>query len=209
MANPVYLIGDMNEKLVGRKLPTVREVMSLFFYQTRLCNSSVKRSVSITIEKVEEKWMHAGIPVLKKKNVIGKLLKIYYTWQNLNKNRKRKNSPAQKKKKALFIEKSEKLFDIARSNVDKDLDDDKRTFLKAQRSPGRYGFTDISVPHSSPGQFEENTMDVDVDGDYFSFCIREFRRDEIIQTLIVIRLIIFYFFYSCSLVIIINKPFNV
>lgn len=44
------------------------------------------------------------------------------------------------------------------------LDNNKKLFLQAQRSTERYGFVDTSVSHEETNQ---DTVDVDVDGNYF------------------------------------------
>lgn len=42
MKNSIYLIGNMSENFVGKKLPTVREVMFNFFYEHIYAKKTIK-----------------------------------------------------------------------------------------------------------------------------------------------------------------------
>lgn len=166
MDKDIYLIGPMRENLVGLKLPTLNEVMSLLFYQHKYLDLKLKPSVSITVDKVLEKWKLAGIPTSNKKYIVKKLSNFYTLWQNLQRNKHSKSSPAQKKKEDMFSLKLRQLFDIARLNAYKFLDDDKKIFLKSQRSANRYGFIDINDKSNAE---HKETMKMDIKGKYFLY----------------------------------------
>lgn len=135
MDQDIYLIGVPKEEIVGRKLPLTKEVMALFFYYHNVEKSKVKQSALRCVEKAEDHWKKAQIPTCGTQNAIDKVLGLF------NKcNSKRKGSPAQTKRENVFEEKLKQLFDTAHMNVFKLISDDKKTFLKAQRSSSHRGF---------------------------------------------------------------------
>ncbi|XP_046481517.1 uncharacterized protein [Neodiprion pinetum] len=161
MENKKYLIGDIKENLVGRKLPTNGEVLSAFLYQHCIHKLTLKKSASGTIKKVEEKWLQAGLPTCKNSHAVQKVLQLFNEWLKLKKSRYRKKSTTQKKKETMLKEKFVKLFDIARLDPKQKLDDTKKLFLESQRSNKRYGFIDTSASNE---EIHQVAMDIDVDG---------------------------------------------
>lgn len=87
--------------------------MSVFLYQHEILKLTIRQSASVTIKKVEERWLQAGLDVCKHFHAVQKILKLFNDWIKVKKSRYRKKSPAQNKKEALFKDKSGKLFDIA------------------------------------------------------------------------------------------------
>lgn len=134
MKNSIYLIGDINENFVGRKLPIVREVMSVFFYEHTFLKKTIKDSSKNTITKVKKVWDDAGIPTCGLQYAALKVTKIFKSFKLLQKNCKKKKSIAQKKKEEIFLANLNKLFDISKKNVEELLDDDKKSFFISQRS---------------------------------------------------------------------------
>ncbi|KAK0175063.1 hypothetical protein PV327_008847 [Microctonus hyperodae] len=142
MEKNIYLVGEMYENFVGRKLPTNGEVMSVFLYEHNVHKQTLKESARNTIKKVEEIWSRAGLTICTYKSAIKKLLKLRDKWTKIKKSKNRKKSPTQIKNEALFIKNSAKLFDVAELNLMQKLDGDKKLFLEGQRSDKRYGFID-------------------------------------------------------------------
>lgn len=97
MKNSIYSIGDINENFVGKKLPIVREVMSVFFYEHTFLKKTNKESSKSTVNKVKKVWDNAGIPTERSQRVSFKVIKTFNTWKILQKSFKRKKSNAQKK----------------------------------------------------------------------------------------------------------------
>lgn len=102
MNNSIYLIGDINENFVGRKLPIVKEVMSVFFYEHTFLKKTIKESSKSTITKVNKIWCAAEIPTCGLQYATTKLTKIFNCWKLLQKNCKQKKFVAQKKKRNFF-----------------------------------------------------------------------------------------------------------
>lgn len=165
----INIIGDPMEDFVGRKLPSIKEVIAVFFYHKNILKVNYKGSLRITIDKLEKKWSEAGIPTCGKKYALKKVEKILEEDRKLQKCSERKRSATQKKNEAIFHQKLTHLFDIAKVNVEKYLTDDKKLFLSGQRSKSRFGLIDNVVQLSS----EENTedaMDVESVGKFWINC---------------------------------------
>ncbi|KAK0177260.1 hypothetical protein PV328_001332 [Microctonus aethiopoides] len=141
----ISITGGPTENFEGRKLPSMKEVMSVFLYQKTILKLDHKQSLRNTIDKVEEKWSQAGIPTCGKTYALRKFKKLLDEKRKLQKNPKRKGSNTQKKKEAAFRQKLTNLFDIAKMNVEKYITDDKKLFLSGQRSKSRFGFIDNIV----------------------------------------------------------------
>ena len=82
MVKRVYLIGDVIKGLPEKKLPLLKEVMALLFYHINSKTLSIKKCISITIDKVFEIWCAAEIPTITKKGVYFKLTSIHNRWKN-------------------------------------------------------------------------------------------------------------------------------
>lgn len=161
MVKSVYLIGKVLDKLGGKKLPSLKEVMSVLFYYLDKKTCSFNESLSITIDKVFEIWCVAGIPTREKRSAFLKLTSNHNRWRNLQKNSKKK-SKAQKKKESVFRTELNKLFDIAHADIFNKLDNEKRLFYLGQKSSSRRGFISYN-PQPTPKDVEN--MDVDVSND--------------------------------------------
>lgn len=75
-----YLIGPERPNIVGRKLPSIRQVLSLFFYKHRTCNLTIRQSSSKVIAETEIFWKASGLPTCLTENAIVKLEKLYRKW---------------------------------------------------------------------------------------------------------------------------------
>lgn len=136
----IWLIGYTRSTLLPSKLPSVKEVMSLFFYYKNVMNNANKESASRTVNDVLALWQKASIPTKDKQHVISKILKYFKEWQNLKKNKenKTKRSAAIKAKELKWQSNLDVLFDIAHSNALNmiTIEEDKQ-FLLNQRKMGR------------------------------------------------------------------------
>lgn len=63
MVSKKYLIGEMKENFVGRKLPTNGEVMSVFLYQHDVNKLTLKKSASAA--KLPIKWILDNLRITK------------------------------------------------------------------------------------------------------------------------------------------------
>lgn len=81
----VYLVGMCNSQISGRKLPSNRQVMSLFFYKYYFLKKSIHESSIDVSNDVINIWSPTGIILIKSKWIINKIEKLYYEWKNLKK----------------------------------------------------------------------------------------------------------------------------
>jgi len=156
------IVGDSRiEDFVGRKLPSIIEVMSVLFYHRKDLKLQQRESVSITIEKLQAKWTQAGIPTCGRKYATKKLTNLLNEAKNLKKSAKRRWSNAQQQKQSNFEQKMKNLFDIAKLNVDKYINNDQKLFLAGQRSKSRFGLIDNTLKSE---EIDKETMIVDSAG---------------------------------------------
>lgn len=134
----IFLVGKCESEILGAKLPSMKQVLQLFFHKTRMENISAKDSMKYTIGAALQFWEKAKIPTLAEKNCIKKLEKLYEEWKSLQKN---KNSPYGKHRRneKEFSEKIENyIFDIAAPDALETMKiQEDRDFLLLQRQPGR------------------------------------------------------------------------
>lgn len=125
----VWLIGPTSEELVHYQLPTSRQVLSHFFYLSTLKAGGATTSRDIiksVVKKLEETWEKANIPKIKTVSIFERLEALHEKWKDLQKNastgghwypQPKNPSPKQVQRENMFIEKLDKLFDIAQPNV--------------------------------------------------------------------------------------------
>ena len=79
------VIGQTTDHLIQSKLPTTKEVLSLFFHYKIVMKQTNRSSANSTACYVMVLWDRAGIPTKLKKDVIRKIENKYIEWQKLNK----------------------------------------------------------------------------------------------------------------------------
>lgn len=138
-ANYIYLVGHPSSQIVGSKLPSIQQVLSVFFYNMREVKLNINESSKLVIKEVSVFWQKARIPIKAEQHCISKLQKYYYEWRDLQKLQHRKTETQQKKNEQ-FISTLNDLFDIAQAdalNIMKIEED--RSFLISQRQKNRPG----------------------------------------------------------------------
>lgn len=136
----VYLVGEENHQIVGTKLPSNRQILSVFFFNTRTAKLSVRESATLAVDEVFIFWKKARLPTRQSQNCVAKLLKLYQEWDKIRKNSNRKASKQQVMKEANFCETLDDLFDIAHANALEIINiPEDREFLLNQREKGRIG----------------------------------------------------------------------
>lgn len=145
----IYLIGELQHQIVDDKLPSNRQVLSVFFFNTRLLGHTKEESVRLVVKEVEVFWEKAKIPTSKSDYCGKKVMKLYEEYRSLQKTvkqpHKSKNFLEAEKK---FTDNLENLFDISSMNAIKNLDVEVKEFLLLQRQKGR--------PGTFPGINEQN-----------------------------------------------------
>lgn len=145
----IYLIGKMIPQIGGRKLPTNRQVLQVFFHHHSKEKLTIRKSSSETMAEVMTYWNRAGIPVSQLKQCIVKVEKLFSKWQILQKTHWRKNSPTQKRKESDFKDTLDQIFDIAQRDVIHKLTEDQRLLLRSQGDSARRGFIPLSPSNSA------------------------------------------------------------
>ncbi|XP_044579240.1 uncharacterized protein LOC123261589 [Cotesia glomerata] len=158
MDKEIHLIGKPMQKISERKLPTVKEVMSVFFYQLKVLKCSIKQSAKNATDQVIELWKNNQIPTSGSTNVIQKILRYHNRWLKLQKSFVRKKSSAQNKNVIIFQNEIKALFDIVDHKSIKLLDNDIRELYSNQKSDTRK-----EILSNNPNKLNStmNTMEVD------------------------------------------------
>jgi hypothetical protein len=135
----VWLIGPAKETITGMKLPTNRQVLSVFFNQHLMHNKTIRTSAHYAVQAAFDLWTMANIPTTIQRNAVAKLEKVFDRWQRLKKNSRRR-TPTQIQNEKDFQEDMDQLFDIAHANADTMIKiAEDRSFLQDQRGP-RIGY---------------------------------------------------------------------
>lgn len=135
----IYLVGAMKNQILGSKLPSNQDCLSVLFNNMRNVRLNLSEAANLVIDECEIFWRKARIPTKDKSDSVKKLKKLYEEWRNLEKSCKRRTDNQQGKEKA-FSEKLNNLFDIAHANALNIMSIEKdKQFLIAQRKPNRVG----------------------------------------------------------------------
>lgn len=138
----IWLIGQVSPELCKTKLPTKKEVLSLFFYYKNYSKLTIKGCCISTANDVLSIWQMAAIPTQTKKRIKYKIEQMFNSWQKLKKNKenKSKRSEVLIKKEQHWATQLEGLFDIAHTNaLNMIVIQEDKDFLNAQRQDSRHG----------------------------------------------------------------------
>lgn len=138
----IWLVGQTSSSVPHSKLPSKRDVLSLFFHFQLEKHARFKEASLQTAMKVVEVWDKAKIPTKKQQHIIAKVEGMVNEWKKLKKNRnnKKKRSEGLKKKEDVWAENLDELFDIAhRDALDLMKIEEDKLFLLSQRKHGRPG----------------------------------------------------------------------
>jgi hypothetical protein len=136
---PLFLLGTYVEEIRGVKLPSNQQGLGHFLYLHKEQNKTVREASTMTVEKIEEFWRRAHIPIRHKQDCVKKVEALFQRWQALKKNSNRR-SVTQQNNEAELVSCLDDLFDIAHANAMNmmTIEEDK-AFLLAQREKGRRG----------------------------------------------------------------------
>lgn len=135
----IYLVGFTEHQILGAKLPSNRQVLSVYFYNTRETKLNGTQSAYLVAEEVEIFYKKAGIPTPSAYNCMTKVKNLVEEFKEVQRNEK-KTSEFLVKKRQAFADKLDDLFDM--SHVDAMImikEPDVKDFLTAQREKGRVG----------------------------------------------------------------------
>lgn len=149
----IFLIGDVDVKIEGNKLPSKLQVMKLLMFYLRVANLDVNSSISAVIDEVLLFWKKANIPTQELHRCHQKLLSLLTEWRNLDKHRDR-SLPKQE----IFKLSLNDLFDIAHGNVMTLIDNETKVFLENQRKEGRIGYiANIQTMYDLEEEFQSSS----------------------------------------------------
>ena len=135
----VWLLGSEQTQLLGSKLPSNRQVLSVFFHHHNTLKKSIHESSRDVIRQVAVFWERARIPTRLEKHNISKLDQLHGKWTKLKKNAGRQTE-TQRTYETVFVEELDNLFDIAHMDAMTLITiQEDRDFLVAQREKGRRG----------------------------------------------------------------------
>lgn len=135
----IYLISHYQNQIVGNKLPSNRQVLSVLFFNLRHVKLNLNQSIDLVIKEVIIFWEKSKIPIQHFQRCKHKLNVLYDEFRLIKKNKSRKIG-SQKQKEGSFMKKLDNLFDIAHADALSliTIEEDKK-FLINQRKPGRPG----------------------------------------------------------------------
>ena len=129
----IWLIGSEEVEITGSKLPSNKQVLSVFFHHHKTLKKTIHKSAMVVVQMVATFWNKACIPVQPEHHAVSKLEKLREKWVKLKKNANRKTE-TQQQNETDFVDDLDNLFDIAHLdalNIIKIQED--KDFLLAQR----------------------------------------------------------------------------
>jgi hypothetical protein len=70
---PIYIIGKLKNQILGSKLPSNRDCLSVLFYNMRMVGMTLSESTNLVIEECLIFWRKARIPTRHKAACVKKL----------------------------------------------------------------------------------------------------------------------------------------
>lgn len=136
----IFLVGKCIDNILGVKLPSIKQVLQLFFYKMRVDKLNSAASAKHTIDVVLLFWRKANIPTLTEINCNKKLLKMHDSWKNLVKHKASSYDKHRQSEKEFSEMIENYIFDIAAPDAleTMKIEEDKK-FLLLQRQKGRPG----------------------------------------------------------------------
>lgn len=133
----IFLIGDIDTKISGNKLPSKKQVLKVLFFKLRKLKLTLLESATLVIKEVILFWEKARLPTQQSHRAVQKLTDLYKKWRKLQKNA---GKFFNKEKEEAFSRGLDNLFDIAHGDVMNMVDEKGKEFLLNQRKDGRVGY---------------------------------------------------------------------
>lgn len=148
--NSIFLVGFETSQISERKLPTQRQILSLFFYKHKSLNLTIRQSATEVAKDVIKIWSDFNLPTIKVFYVVGKIECLCREWKNLLKSRKNKKTTAKKNKEMEFTQKLDKLFNISKKSLEQFLTGEQKALLnedtRLRRSTAKSALNDTLIP---------------------------------------------------------------
>ncbi|KAG0728208.1 hypothetical protein GWK47_032968 [Chionoecetes opilio] len=136
-ATEVWLLGqpEPNPCWGKNSFPRTGKCYGRFFHFVRVQRKSVKEAASLVTAEVAVVWEKARIPTQKKSRCVERILRLYASWQNLDRSKKR-SAEVDVENRRSFSLALMTLFDIGHADAfDLITVDEDRQFLLGQRCP--------------------------------------------------------------------------
>ncbi|XP_025405068.1 uncharacterized protein LOC112679470 [Sipha flava] len=135
----VYLVGNVNNQIVGSKLPSIKQLLSVLFYNLRHVKLNLRESAILVYKEIVLFLQKPRIQVRDEQHCNLKLEKLYQNLRELQKSAKRA-SEKNTINVSGFKEKLNNLLDVSHSNALSvmKIEEDKK-FLLMQKEKGRPG----------------------------------------------------------------------
>lgn len=136
----IHLVGRTSHQITGAKLPSIRQVLQVFFYNLRFVGLDKNESAYLTVDAVLVFWKQARIPTRGRDKCKNEVVNLYEQLRNIGRTPSEKRSTDQKRKVEEFVDKLDDLFDIASAKAMEQMkiEEDKQ-FLEMQKQKGRPG----------------------------------------------------------------------
>ena len=108
-----FLLAFQDDIITGAKLPSKQQVLSYFLYQHLHLKEIVRTTASATVEKLEDFWNRARIPL---KHIVKKVEKLFAEWQALKRNANHRSEMQMKKEQAFKADFND-IFDVAHADA--------------------------------------------------------------------------------------------
>ena len=129
------LIEVMSTTILGAKLPSKEQVLSVFLHHHMTLNKGISESASIVTSEVEAYWKKARLPVQRNDKIQEKVKKLFNQWKLLKKNKGRGGKQEANEKEFQVAMKNQ--FDVVHTNAMFLIHiQENKEFLIAQQEPG-------------------------------------------------------------------------
>lgn len=108
-----YLIGSSIERFVGRKPPTLRQILKIVLHKSVVLRHNLRASIRETLNDLVIFYDAQGIPTANVYKLTQKVEKIYVEWQGIRKNQT-STTDAQLKLRENFTKRLDKVFEVER-----------------------------------------------------------------------------------------------
>lgn len=108
----IFIVGVMKNQILGSKLSSKKDVLSVLFFNMRMVKLTLQDSISLVLDECLIFWKKARLPTRDRSHCLKQLKKLYENLRNLEKCKNR-NSDLCKQREHTFEDSLNDLFDIS------------------------------------------------------------------------------------------------
>ena len=113
----IPLIGQECDNLGGARLPSIRDVLRVFFHKHNTEKLTVRDSARAVSGQVIDLWAKTKIPVILPCHIINAIISLHKEWKNVMSHETRTGAAQKKNKTESFCSKLDRFFDISKRNA--------------------------------------------------------------------------------------------